>query len=280
MPSKNQLLRRLAILICWVSPAAAPAEEAHGPVRVLIIDGRNNHDWQVTSDALRSILKSSGRFEIDIETAPEQRVHRAPRRPRKGAGVALVERYEAAQVRHRDLVKASRPDLDERWSAWDPDFSKYGAVVVNYNGPTWPQPMRESFVDYVKAGGGAVFVHAANNAFGNWVEFNKMIGMGWRKKIFGRALKIDPNTGATIWDRGAGDSGHGSKHPFQVAVRAPGHPIMDGLPPLWMHGKDELYHDMRGPAENLTILSSAFSDPDQGGTGKHEPITWEVKYGE
>ena len=46
-----------------------------------------------------------------------------------------------------------------------------------------------------------------------------------------------------------------------------------------MHGKDELYHHMRGPAENMTILSSAYSDSKQGGTGKHEPITWEVGYG-
>ena len=46
-----------------------------------------------------------------------------------------------------------------------------------------------------------------------------------------------------------------------------------------MHGKDELYHNMRGPAKNLTILSSAYSDPKQRGTGEHEPITYEVKYG-
>jgi hypothetical protein len=43
--------------------------------------------------------------------------------------------------------------------------------------------------------------------------------------------------------------------------------------------KDELYHNMRGPAKNLTILSSAYSDPKQRGTGEHEPITYEVKYG-
>jgi hypothetical protein len=36
---------------------------------------------------------------------------------------------------------------------------------------------------------------------------------------------------------------------------------------------------MRGPAKNLTILSSAYSDPKQRGTGEHEPITYEVKYG-
>ena len=54
---------------------------------------------------------------------------------------------------------------------------------------------------------------------------------------------------------------------------------MKDIPATWMHGKDELYHNMRGPAKNLTILSSAYSSKKQGGTGEHEPITYEVKYG-
>ena len=54
---------------------------------------------------------------------------------------------------------------------------------------------------------------------------------------------------------------------------------MKDIPAAWMHGRDELYHNMRGPAKKLKILSSAYSDPKQRGTGKHEPMTWEVTYG-
>jgi len=54
---------------------------------------------------------------------------------------------------------------------------------------------------------------------------------------------------------------------------------MAGLPAEWLHGKDELYHAMRGPAANLTVLASAFSDPGTGGTGQHEPMLWTTPYG-
>ena len=35
---------------------------------------------------------------------------------------------------------------------------------------------------------------------------------------------------------------------------------MKGLPEEWMHARDELYDRMRGPAENLTVLATAYSD--------------------
>ena len=38
---------------------------------------------------------------------------------------------------------------------------------------------------------GLVIVHAANNAFGGWKEYNQMIGMGWHDKNFGERLKFD-----------------------------------------------------------------------------------------
>jgi len=36
---------------------------------------------------------------------------------------------------------------------------------------------------------------------------------------------------------------------------------------------------MRGPAENIDILASAYSAKDQGGTGEHEPVLWAVTPG-
>ena len=46
-----------------------------------------------------------------------------------------------------------------------------------------------------------------------------------------------------------------------------------------MHAEDELYDRLRGPAENLTVLATAYSDPSTRGTGKHEPILMTVQYG-
>jgi type 1 glutamine amidotransferase len=46
-----------------------------------------------------------------------------------------------------------------------------------------------------------------------------------------------------------------------------------------MHGKDELYDSLRGPAQDVTVLASAFSDPKTGGTGEHEPLLMVIPFG-
>lgn len=258
---------RVLFLLACIIVAASSAEP------VLILDGRNNHDWQRTTAALKSTLTASGRFDVSITTAPEDKAGLPPARP-KVEDVA----YLAAKTDYEARVKSLKPDLDARWAQWSVDFTPHKAVVLNYNGPDWPKAMQSAFTDYVRGGGGVVLIHAANNGFTYWPEFNAMIGLGWRKGGFGRCLII--NNDGTTGECCAGDSsGHGSKHPFLVTHRQPQHPIMKGLPLEWMHAKDELYHHMRGPAENVTILASAFSDEKQRGTGRHEPVLWEVSYG-
>jgi len=54
---------------------------------------------------------------------------------------------------------------------------------------------------------------------------------------------------------------------------------MKGLPAAWMHAGDELYAHLRGPAENMTVLATAFSDPDNKGTGHDEPMLMVLSYG-
>ena len=44
------------------------------------------------------------------------------------------------------------------WAKWNPDFSKYAAVVLDYNGPSWPGAMQTNFVNYVRNGGGVFLV--------------------------------------------------------------------------------------------------------------------------
>jgi type 1 glutamine amidotransferase len=133
----------------------------------------------------------------------------------------------------------------------------------------------------VKNGGGFVPVHAADNAFPRWDAFNEMIGVGgWR----GRREQAGPywfvRDGKLVSDAGAGPAGsHGKRVPFQISVRNNSHPITKGLPPVWMHQGDELYARLRGPGRNMTVLATAFSDPQNNGSGRDEPQLMVLSYG-
>jgi len=227
-----------------VSAAFALAFSAHAaPLKVLLVDGQNNHDWKTTSPVLKQILEENGLATVDIATSP-----------------------------------AKGGDL----SGFAPNFAAYQVVVSNYNGELWSPGTQEGFEKYVSGGGGFVSVHAANNSFPEWKAYNEMIGLGgWG----GRTEKSGPylrfREGKWIADPTAGRGGsHGKQHEFVVTNDAASHPIMAGLPAKWMHGKDELYDRLRGPAQNVTVLASAFADPALGGSGEQEPLLFALSYGQ
>jgi type 1 glutamine amidotransferase len=209
----------------------------------LIVDGQNNHGvWPKTSKMMKRYLEETGLFAVDIATT-------AP----KGT--------------------------DENYK---PDFAKYRVVISNYNGAPWPAETQKAFAEYVRSGGGFVVVHAANNAFGDWPEYNEMIGLGgWggRNENSGPYLYLKDD-GSLVRDTSKGSGGHhGAQHDFTVIIRDAQHPITQGMPREWLHVKDELYDLLRGPAQNMQVLATAFADPAHGGSGRHEPMIFTVTYG-
>jgi uncharacterized protein len=83
-----------------------------------------------------------------------------------------------------------------------------------------------------------------------------------------------------VADPSPGSAGsHGARLPFKVVNRVTNHPITKGLPAEWMHVADELYAKLRGPGENMTILSTAFDIPSNRGTGFDQPILMVLSYG-
>lgn len=233
----------LATLACALTALAEPATAAE-KLRLLIVDGQNNHNWKEMTPPMKRSLEATGLFSVDVATTPDAK---APK---------------------------------DAWDSFRPDFSKYDVVLSNYNGQAWPGRVQKALEEYVERGGGLVVVHAANNAFADWPEWNKMIGLGWRDNKFGERLTIDDAGKVVRTEKGEGpSSGHGPQHAFKVEVRDAEHPVTKGMPHVWMHATDELYHGQRGPANNMHILASAFSAKDKGGTGTNEPMIWVIPYG-
>ncbi len=233
--------------------ATSPADTQAPRIRVLIIDGVNNHDWGRTTEATRATLEQTGRFTVDVSTSPP-----------------------------RDAPAAE-------WEAWRPPFADYDAVVSNFNDDCrqdggcdslWSAATKEDFESFVRGGGGFVAVHAADNHDANWLEYNRMIGVGgWggrRAGTHGYLLRrVDGEWMATSPDEG-GSGSHGRRREFLVVHDQPDHPILAGLPPRWIHAQDELYATLRGPAENVEVLAHARSLL----TNEDEPILMVIPYGE
>lgn len=162
-----------------------------------------------------------------------------------------------------------------------PDFSGYDAVLSNYNGEPWPPETRKRFEDFVREGGGFVSVHAANNAFPDWPEYNRMIGLGgWKGRTEKHGPYLRVRREGIVRDKSPGPAGsHGVQHEFLTVARQPHHPILEGMPSWWMHARDELYDRLRGPAEQLDVLATAYSQASAGGTGEHEPLLMAIAFG-
>lgn len=195
---------------------------AKEPIDGVIITGQNNHNWPVSHIALQKILDGSGMFKMDL---------------------------------------AVLPPAGEDMTGVSVDFGKYKVVVLDYNGDSWPEPMREAFLEYVNKGGGVVVYHAADNAFSGWEEYNKIIALGgWE----GRNEKSGPyvywKDGGLVKDTSPGPGGsHGARHEYIMNRRVESHPVINGLPERWKHATDELYDRMRGPGDIKDLLYTAYS---------------------
>src|SRR5262245_56967179 len=263
-------------LLCAVTGLlfASPLVAAD-PIKVLIVDGQNNHNWRATTPILKKILEDTKLFTVDVATAPDR--PRPPQKPKGGASAEATKKYQD------DLAtfKKAEGGHKEKYAAFRPKFKDYQVVVSNYNGELWPPETRSDFAEYVGHGGGFVSVHAANNSFPEWPEYNAMIGVGgWggRNEKSGPYVRLRDGQFTFDTSKGAGGS-HGNQHEFMVEIRQKDHPITAGLPAKWLHGTDELYDRLRGPAKQLTVLATAFADPKTKGSGEYEPMLMVIEYG-
>ena len=268
-----------AFLIFVVAGCSGNAQERDGPeaeqtsgvsavpIRVLIVDGQNKYHpaWPKTTQMMKQYLQETGLFTVDIQ------------RTKYLLDGGQEKDWPLKDGIARENLKKPKTDPD-----FAPDFSQYQLVIVNSGNAAapWPKETEVAFERFMSAGGGLFVVHAADNCFPHWKEFNLMTGLGgWG----GRTEKDGPyvylnEKEELVRDMSAGSGGdHGPQHKFEVVIREE-HPITKGLPTAWMHAQDELYQALRGPAENMTVLATAYSDKEFKGTQRHEPMVMVIDY--
>lgn len=267
----------LYVLILFISMQSCTSQEKN-KLKALIIDGENSHGvWPKTTVMMKSYLEETGLFDVDVErtTYTWQGPHY-----NKTLGVddikELLTLYPITSHKEHEAVDTPKADLN-----YSPNFEAYDVVISNFGSKAsyWNDTTKRNFETYMENGGGLVVVHAANNSWGIWKEFNKMIGLGgWggRNEKSGPYLYYD-NTGELQRDTTKGKGGdHGPQREFVLTTREAEHPIMKGLPAAWLHAKDELYARLRGPSENMTVLATGLGSEEN----RHEPLLMTINYGE
>jgi type 1 glutamine amidotransferase len=242
---------------------------AQAQLKALIIDGQNNHSvWPKSTIMMKQYLEETGLFEVDI-----LRTKYTWKAEREEAYLSL-----AGIGKTEDLKE---PKVD---SGFSPQFKNYDVIISNFgwNAADWKEETQKALEKYLKNGGGFVSIHAADNSFPNWKEYNKMIGLGgWgdRTEKDGPYVYYNKDN-ILVRDNSIGPGGtHGPQHQIPITVRVKDHPITKDMPIHWMTTKDECYAKLRGPAENMTILATGKDMSGKAPTDRHEPMLMVIDYG-
>lgn len=141
-------------------------------------------------------------------------------------------------------------DPDHKVLASD-EVLRYDVVLMNFVRTTrWAPEVEAGFQKFLSSGRGVVVVHAANNSFRDWPEFEQMVGAAWRAGSF-----------------------HPPYGPFLVHVKRPEHPIMQGVHRFEV--TDELYCNLREYPDQMQVLAYAYSpDSRRGGPPVEQPVVW------
>lgn len=109
-------------------------------INLLILSGRNNHDWQQTTPLLQKIYEESGRFSAKITDKPDSLT------------IGDFQKFDA---------------ILSNFTAWPEHEYR------------WPKETEDGLLDYIQNGGGFVVFHAASATFYDWPEYQDLVGTTW-----------------------------------------------------------------------------------------------------
>jgi type 1 glutamine amidotransferase len=209
-------------------------------IKVLIVDGQNNHNWKATTPVLKAHLEQTKLFTVDVATSPA-----------KGSE-GFAPKFSDYDV---VVMNYNGDDWSKETQKGFESFVENGGGLVIYHAADNSFPSWKAYNEMIGLGG--------------W---------GGRNEKDGPYIRY--RDGQVVRDETPGGGGsHGAQHAYVVEHIDIDHPITQGLPSKWRHASDELYDRLRGPAKNLHVLAVAYSDKKTGGTGENEPVLFTIEYG-
>lgn len=133
----------LLITACLFFPFSGISGKVNGNIiQILLISGKNNHEWQKTSPLFTKIMEEDGCFKVTVTERPDT-------------------------LKARDLKPYKV--IASNWNAF-PESSRQ-----------WGETAEKAIMDFVNGGGGFVLFHAASASHYDWPEYQRMVGASWGK---------------------------------------------------------------------------------------------------
>lgn len=138
---KKTLLTFLCVSVLLAFTGSALSAEK---IRVLILTGKNNHNWKATTPFMEKVLKDTGKFEIETTLPP------------------------------KGLSEEDLKSFDVILSNWN-SFGKGSAEAE-----AWGDDAKKAYLDFVKSGKGHVTIHAGGSSFyKDWPEYRDVTLVYW-----------------------------------------------------------------------------------------------------
>ncbi len=119
----------------------------NGKIKVLILSGKNNHNWQYTTPAIKTILEKSDKFIVSVTNNPEN--------------------LRPIELNNYDVILSN-------WNTW-PDVTD----------KRWNKELETAFIKFVSGGKGFVVLHAGSSTLQDWPEFQQISGGTWELGVTG-----------------------------------------------------------------------------------------------
>lgn len=116
------------------------SNKSEDKLKLLILSGKNNHEWQSTTPQLVKMYVESGRFEVKVTEEPDT------------LSYEILKDFDA---------------VVSNWSAW-PEHDYH-----------WPDVAERVLIEFIEEGGGFVVIHAASATFYDWPAYQELVGTTW-----------------------------------------------------------------------------------------------------